>query len=88
MNNRTWSVTKTRAGKPKVTLYENGRPVLSRPVVTVRAGNQFGRAWPQRSRTSGTQGSDDLHVRRVQGIVDARPRRGPSRLHEGEPAQR
>lgn len=42
---RSWKVTKTRQGKPKITLYENGQVVLSRPIVTVAAGNCLGRAW-------------------------------------------
>lgn len=29
---RTYRVSKTRSGKAKVTLYENGIPVLSKPV--------------------------------------------------------
>jgi hypothetical protein len=47
LNQRTWNVSKTRDGKPKVTLYENGRPLLSRPVDTVVKGNQFGRLWSE-----------------------------------------
>ncbi len=42
---RTWKVGKTRQAKPKVTLYQNGRILLSQPVATVRAGNALGRAW-------------------------------------------
>lgn len=42
---RTWAVTKTRQGKPKVTLYEGSRPVMAVPVVSVIAGNRLGRAW-------------------------------------------
>ena len=42
---RTWKVSKTRSGKPKVRLYENGRVLLERPVGSVVQGNELGRAW-------------------------------------------
>lgn len=48
---RTWNLTKTREGKPKVTLYEGGRAVIARPVETVRKGNTLGRAWAESSES-------------------------------------
>lgn len=42
---REYKVSKTRQGKPKVTLYENGQVMLARPVVSVLAGNRLGSAW-------------------------------------------
>lgn len=42
---RTWNVSKTRAGKPKVTLYEHGQVMLARPVASVTQGNNLGRVW-------------------------------------------
>lgn len=44
---RTWKVSKTRSGKPKVTLYESGRILLSQPVTSVALGNRLGRAWSE-----------------------------------------
>lgn len=44
---RSWRVSKTRAGKPKVTLYEDGQIMLSRVVSSVVAGNRLGRAWAE-----------------------------------------
>lgn len=44
---RSWRVSKTREGKPKVTLYEDGRIMLSRPVKSVVAGNRLGRMWAE-----------------------------------------
>lgn len=42
---RTYKTGKTRQGKPKVTLYENGQVMLSRPVTTIKQGGALGRAW-------------------------------------------
>lgn len=42
---RTWKVSKTREGKPKVTLYRDGIPALSVPVSSVKAGNRLGSTW-------------------------------------------
>jgi hypothetical protein len=44
---RTYKVHKTRDGKPKITLYESGHVLLSRPVETVVKGNRVGRAWAE-----------------------------------------
>lgn len=44
---RSWKVTKTRQGKPKVTLYENGQVMLARPVASIAAGNRLGKAWAE-----------------------------------------
>jgi hypothetical protein len=42
---RTYKASKTRQGKPKITLYENGQVMLCRPVRTVKQGGALGRAW-------------------------------------------
>lgn len=44
---RTWKVSKTREGKPKLTLYENGLVVLSKPVASVVNGNRIGQLWSE-----------------------------------------
>lgn len=49
---RTFRVTKTRQGKPKVTLYEQGQVMLSRPVASALAGNRLGVAWAGSERKS------------------------------------
>lgn len=47
---RTYKVGKTRQGKPKVTLYEIGQVMLSRPVVSALAGERLGVAWAWSAR--------------------------------------
>jgi hypothetical protein len=44
---RTFKVTKTRAGKPKLTLYENGVVVMSKPVSSIVNGNRIGKLWAE-----------------------------------------
>ena len=42
---RSLKVGKTGQGKPMITLFEHGQVMLSRPVVSVLAGNRLGAAW-------------------------------------------
>lgn len=42
---RTYKTSKTRQGKPKITLYEDGQIMLCRPVTTIQQGGALGRAW-------------------------------------------
>lgn len=42
---RTYNISKTRAGVPKVTLYEDGKVLLCRPATTPAQAANLGRVW-------------------------------------------